>query len=150
MAMKHWTKFQVSTISGLEFLHLPRTRPLRSFITRRKIIWSSRADNMHISNGNETLYKVSSLYTISDLGEVSTSVFTPAIPLGSSITRRKTIWSSRADTMHKDLQRPMQHCTKFQVSTISGLGGEVSTRFCDRQVGWQKAQTPSIRHADSM
>jgi hypothetical protein len=27
----------------------------------------------------------------------------------------------------------MKHCTKFQVSTVSCLGGEMSTRFCDRQ-----------------
>ena len=35
----------------------------------------------------------------------------------------------------------IKHCTKFQVSTISRLVGEVSTRFCDRQTDRQTEST---------
>jgi hypothetical protein len=42
----------------------------------------------------------------------------------------------------------IKHCTKFQVSTISRLVGEVNIRFCDKQTDGQTESTKTIWGGD--
>jgi hypothetical protein len=81
------------------------------------------------SNGNEALCKVSSL-SDHEGREVSKSYFILSTLLGSTITK---INSTLPFWQYAHLQMTMKHCTYFQVSLISHLGGDVNTAFCDRQ-----------------
>jgi hypothetical protein len=71
-------------------------------------------------------------------GEVSTRYFTPH-PSWIHNNSEKNYWILLS-WQYAHLLMIIKHCTKFQVSTISFLVGEVSTGFCDRQTERQKVQ----------
>jgi hypothetical protein len=179
MAMKHCTKFQVSLISHKEgevsISYFILSTPLGSTITQRKVIESpcpiictfvpmtmkhctksSRRRSEHqlfhtlhsygstkipkncwilsfclykhllLIMKHHTKFQVSMISHLR--GEVSTSYFKHPTPLGSTITKRKII-GSPLSWQYAHLLIIMKHLTKFHVSMISHLRGEVSTSY---------------------
>jgi hypothetical protein len=61
-------------------------------------------------------------------GEVSKIYFKSSTPLGSTITQKKTYWILLS-WQYAHVLMIMKHCTKFQVSMISHLRGEVNTSY---------------------
>ena len=124
MAIKHCTKFQVSLISHkggeVNISYFILFTPLGSTITQRKVIESSCPKICTCTNDNEALQ--------SHLGgEASTSYFTPYTPMDPP-KFQKNCWIL-SFCLYKHLLMIMKHLTKFQVSIIRHLKGEVSTSY---------------------
>jgi hypothetical protein len=73
--------------------------------------------------------------------EVSTRYFTPH-PSWIHHNSKKNYWILLS---WRYVLMIIKHCTKFQISMISRLVGEVSTRFSDRQTDGQTESTKTIR-----
>jgi hypothetical protein len=126
MTMKLSTKFQVSTISQLggeeSTSYLKPSTPLGSTITQRQILDPPVLTICTSTNDNEASYKVSSLYGKPSQRRSEHKLFQTLHPSWIHHNSKKSYWILLS-RQYAHLLMIMKHCTKFQVSKVSGLGG---------------------------